>query len=277
MMGILNEDLQQITNEFLEEVEDNIEVEIAGFSTEGWTVNDKVTAMKIDYLLNKLEEKNEEDEAIAEAQKAPLQAKIDKLEEGKARIDTWLERSTKTRKADIDSLKVHLHLYHQRVVAAEELENEKRVADGKKPLKISKSIKLTYRDLTSKVQNPEIIKDDEQLAHWVVKNCSELIPTYELKDILNSKEENYHSHISITDLIELISRYESSFIKRDAKLSWGEFKKTLKQKTVNIVELDEEENEIITGTKTIYVDENGSELPVQLIERGVEYDWKLNK
>ncbi|GAB6989507.1 hypothetical protein [Paenibacillus pini] len=276
-MGILNDELESITNQYLEETEDNVELELAGFNTEGWTIDNKEMAMKVDYLLNKLEEKNAEDEEISKAQKAPLQAKIDKLEEGKAKIDEWLERSTKSRKANIESLKVHMHLYHQRLIAAEELENEKRVSEGKKPLKISKSIKLTYRDLTSKVKQPEIIKDDSLLTDWVVDNYSDTISLDELKSILKSKEKNEESQVSINELIDLISKAESSYIKREAKLSWGDYKKSLQQKSINIVELDDAGKEVIVGTELIYVDENGSRVPVQLIERGVEYDWKLNK
>ncbi|MCR8641420.1 hypothetical protein NV379_02010 [Paenibacillus sp. N1-5-1-14] len=277
-MGILNNEVELITDKCMEEIEDDLEIELAEFQSEGWTINDKETAMRIDYVLHMLEEKIAEDEAIAKSQKEVIQAKIDKLEEDKSRYDDWLERSTKGYRNRIADLKLHLHLYHQRLIEAEELENVKRVSNGNKPLKISKSIKLTYRDLVSKQQQPEIIKNDELLKDWIVDNYSSYISYAELAALLERKEAEEVCQVSVRELEELISKNNSEYVKRDVKVNWGEFKKTLQLGTKNIKETLESGEEVVVGTKLIYCDENGVEIPnVTLIDQGVKFDWKLNK
>lgn len=261
-MGIPDNELEQITNQYLEETEDNFEIELAEYCGEHWTIDNKEMAMKIDYVVHKLEEKIASEEAISETQKSPLQAKIDKLNEGIAKIDEWLDRSTKSYRANIENLKQHLHLYHMRVIEAEEIENEKRIAEKKKPLKISKSIKLTYRDLTSKVQQPEIKKDDTLLTAWVEENQSRPIPVSNLLNFLKSKEED--AQLTVKEIYDFLGTYEAEHVKREPKLSWGELKKTLTEKDIN--------------GKLFYIDESGQVVPyVELIKRGVAYDWKLLK
>lgn len=276
-MGIPNEELNQITDQYLEEVDEDVEVELGEFRSEGWTIDNKEMAMKVDYLLHKLEEKIAEDELIAESQKAPLQAKIDKLEEGKTKIDEWLERSTKSAKATIESLKNHLILFHMRTVEAEEKENEKRVADGKKPLKISKSIKLTYRDLTSKAKQPEIVKDDDKVISWLEDNYSNSLKIFEIENFIKEKYENDDVYVTVAELNEFLSKMNPDFVKVEKKLAWSEYKKTLTRHMTEIKETDEKGDEVIVGTKSVYLDECGAEVPIELIEQGVEFGWKLNK
>mgnify|MGYP001408408044 CR=1 FL=1 len=276
-MGIPNNELEQITNQYLDEVEEDVSVELGEFYSDGWTIDNKEMAMKVDYVIHKMEEKIAEDEAIAESQKAPLQAKIDKLEEGKTKIDEWLERSTKSYKNTIESLKNHLILFHMRTIEAEKEENKKREAEGKKPLKISKSIKLTYRDLTSKVKQPSIIKDDNELLNWVESNYSNAINLDSLIQIVEETKNKNEEFITLNKLEELLQNAYSEFVKREKSLAWGEFKKTLTKGYKNVYETNEDGEEVIVDTKLVYYDGDGLEVPVELIEHGVEFGWKLNK
>jgi hypothetical protein len=274
-MGIPDNELDQITNQYLEESEDNFEIELAEYCGDHWTIDTKEMAMKIDYVLSKLEEKIALDEAIAIVQKAPLQAKIDKLNEGIAKLDEWLERSTKGYRANIEDLKQHMHLYHMRLIEAEEIENEKRVAADKKPLKISKSIKLTYRDLTSKVQQPEIKKDDELLAAWVEEKQSTPVSVYEIAKLIEGKDE--YDQLSVKEIYDFLKSYQSEYVKRDPQLAWGELKKTLEQKEVDVISIIDD-HEIVVGKRLAYFNEYGEEVPhIELTKRGVVYGWNILK
>lgn len=261
-MGIPDNELQQITNQYLDEADDNIEQELAPFITEGWTINDKEMATRVDYVIHKMEEKIEEDEQIANGQKEVLQAKIDKLQEGIDKLNEWLDRSTKPYKSRIDDLKTHLHLFHQRTIEQEEETNKKRIEEGKKPLKISKSIKLPYRDLVSREQSPEITKDDAALITWIEDSYTERVPVEKVVEAIELHKEQ--GHIKFTYLMDLLKPYDAEYLKRDTKLAWAELKKTLE--------------EVDMKGKLIMVNEDGEEIPhIKLTGKPRTFDWKLNK
>ncbi|MGM1044791.1 MAG: hypothetical protein ACQEXX_01455 [Bacillota bacterium] len=146
-----------------------------------WKITSLELAVWADEKLHELEVKISEVEKVADSNIDALKAKIEKLE-------LWKEEATKKEKDNTTFFKEHLHLYHQRVMEEQMLDNEKLIANDKKPKKITKTIKLPYRDLTCKSQSPSILingkepakaKDDEVFLKYVKENNPEFIKTVE--------------------------------------------------------------------------------------------------
>lgn len=160
-----------------------------------WKITSLELATWADEKIHEKEVKIAEVEKVADKNIEALKAKIERLEQ-------WKEDATKRDKDDITFFKEHLHLWHNKKIEQEKLENEELKAKGKKEKKLSKTIKLPYRDLTSKIQQPVILingkepikaKDDELFVKYVKENNPECIKTTEevkwseYKDTLKTK------------------------------------------------------------------------------------------
>ena len=116
----------------------------------GWKIDSLELAVWADEKIHEKEVKIAEVEKVADGNIATLEAKIEKLKQ-------WKEESTKKDKTDITFFKEHLHLWHMKKIEEERAENVELLAKGKKEKKLSKTIKLPYRDLTCKAQQPVIL------------------------------------------------------------------------------------------------------------------------
>lgn len=163
-----------------------------------WKINSLELAVWADEKIHEKEVKIAEIEKVADNNIEALKAKIEKLQQ-------WKETASKKDKDDITFFKEHLHLYHKKVIEEEKYINEELKLKGKKEKRLSKTIKLPYRDLTCKTQQPKIIingkdttsaKDDEVFVAYVKANNPECIKTVE-------------------------------------EVKWGEYKKTLKTTATN--------------------------------------------
>lgn len=162
----------------------------------GWKIDSLELAVWADEKIHEQEIKISEVEKVADSNIAALEAKIDKLKQ-------WKEESTKKDKADITFFKEHLHSWHMKKIEEEKSENVELLAKGKKEKKLSKTIKLPYRDLTCKAQQPVILingkepskaKEDKEFIDFVKRDNPEFIETKELvkwaeyKDSLQTKK-----------------------------------------------------------------------------------------
>jgi hypothetical protein len=148
---------------------------------ERWKISDLSTALWADGIIHEKEVKIAEVEKLHKERKESLIRKLDE----------WLERTTKPLENDIEFFKTHLHVYHMRVL------EEERAAGAKKE---SKTIKLQYRDLTCKKQQPEIL--------------------------INGKETDKAK--TDPEFVKFVKSNNPEFIKEEVK--WGDYKKTLQQK-----------------------------------------------
>lgn len=223
---------------------------------EYFSIKDLQTALWADGILYEKEQKIAQIKSIFNERKDKM---LLKLEE-------WLKQSLAPLEKDVEFFETHLKVYQANLIAEERANKVK---------KESKTIKLAYRDLKVAKQQPEIIKDDEKLLEWVEKNHSENIPTDIIEKLIVEKAENEESQITVTELLNIVKQYDSTYIKRDPKLTWGELKKTLKQDRVNVTITGEDGTESVVGTRLAYFDEYGQEVPhVELVEREEEYTVK---
>ncbi|MWV44870.1 hypothetical protein GRF59_14710 [Paenibacillus sp. HJL G12] len=163
-----------------------------------WKITTLELAVWADEKIHEKEVKAAEVEKVANSNIEVLKAKIEKLEQ-------WKQEATKKDKDDITFFKEHLHLWHKKTLEQEKSENEELKAKNKKEKKLSKTIKLPYRNLTSKVQSPVILingkepakaKDDELFVQYVKENNPDCIKTTEevkwseYKDLLRTTEAN---------------------------------------------------------------------------------------
>ncbi|ASA22668.1 hypothetical protein [Paenibacillus donghaensis] len=244
-------------NEAEELIEDQDET-VHYMQDESWSVKDLSGAVWADGMIHEKEVKISSIEAIADNNIAALEAKIEKLK-------VWKENSTRNDVNGITFFKTHLHLWHEKLVRSEKEENKELVAKGKKEKKLSQTIKLPYRNLTCRTQQPEITKDEEQLVQWVNTNYSEDIPVSDLEDLIDNIKASDKSGIKLSDLFTLYGEYESKFIKRDIKVAWGELKKNLfisEDKNGKVVYKDDQEREVTA---------------IQLSKQGEKYDWKITE
>lgn len=157
---------------------------------ERWTVTSLNSAIWVDSIIREKEVSILEKESIADESIAKLQEKIDRLIQ-------WKEESTKKERKDIEFFKTHLTLWHMSTIDAELNENETLKAAGKKEKPISKTIKLPYRDLTYRAQQPEALVNG--------------------KEITKAKDD--------PSLVSFVKANNPEFIKEEVQ--WGEYKKTL--------------------------------------------------
>lgn len=163
---------------------------------ERWGVRDLNSAVWTDSIVYEKELSIIEKERIADENIAILQSKIDKVKQWK--IDT-----TKKERSDIEFFMNHLHVYHMNLIDEEKAANKLLVEKNKKPKKLSQTIKLPYRDLTCRTQQPTILVNGKDINK--AKNDPELIVFV---------KESYP---------ELI----------DEEVKWGDFKKKLKIQKLN--------------------------------------------
>jgi hypothetical protein len=183
-MGIPN--YENEINEILGEEEETYSLQ----QDQSWAIRDINTAVWADNLIPEKELTIAQKTKIADDQIAALEAKVAKFKE-------WKINSTKKEVSDIEFFKSHLHAFHMRQIAEEESINEALVAAGKKAKKITKTIKLPFRDLTCKAQQPEILINGKEIA--------------------KAKDEEV--------FVNFVKSNNPEFIKEEVK--WGDYKKTL--------------------------------------------------
>lgn len=168
---------QNEVNEIIEEQDDLYQLQ----HDPTWRITSLELAVWADEKIHERELKIAEVEKIADQNIEALKKKIEKLEQ-------WKEDATKKDRDSITFFKEHLHLWHKNLLEQEKLENEELKAKGKKEKKLSKTIKLPYRDLTSKTQQPSILingkepakaKDDMEFVQFVKVSNPEFIKTIE--------------------------------------------------------------------------------------------------
>jgi hypothetical protein len=128
---------------------------------EAWCIDSMGLAVWADNLIHDKEESIAEIENVADSNIEALKAKIEKLEQ-------WKEDSTKKYHNDITFFKEHLHLWHMKTIRDEKIENEELIALDKKPEKLSSTVKLPYRDLTCRTQQPVITVNGKEIAKPLV-------------------------------------------------------------------------------------------------------------
>lgn len=148
---------------------------------QSWAIRDLNTAVWADGIVHAAEVKIEEIDAVYEERKQKL---IEKL-------DAWRDDASKKHKRDIDFFKTHLHMWHMITLEQEQ-------ANGVPEKKQSKTIKLPYRELTCRKQQPEILVYGKEPSK--VKNDPNFVAFV---------KENNPEHIK-------------------EEVSWGDYKKTLK-------------------------------------------------
>lgn len=162
----------------------------------GWKIDSLELAVWADEKIHEKEVKIAEVEKVADDNIAALEAKIEKLKQ-------WKEESTKKDKADITFFKEHLHIWHMKKIEEEKAESTELVAKGKKEKKLSKTIKLPYRDLTCKAQQPIIL--------------------------INGKEPSKAK--ADDEFVKFVKESTPEFIETKEEVKWGEYKVTLQTKT----------------------------------------------
>ena len=155
---------------------------------ESFRITDLKLAIWADEKAHDAEVKLQEIDTLADERIAVLQAKIDKLNE-------WREEAKRPYLSSIEFFKQHLLAYLAQTI-------REQIESGAK--KIAKSVKLPFRTLQAKSQQPEIIKDDALLTAWADANTQ-------------------------------------GFVEYKPTLKWGELKKTLTMQNVNgqLVYVDE--------------------------------------
>ncbi|MBX4152379.1 host-nuclease inhibitor Gam family protein [Paenibacillus lautus] len=161
----------------------------------GWKIDSLELAVWADEKIHEKEVKIAEVEKVADGNIEALEAKIEKLKQ-------WKEESTKKDKTDITFFKEHLHLWHMKKIEEEKVENVELLAKGKKEKKLSKTIKLPYRDLTCKAQQPVIL--------------------------INGKEPSKAK--SDDEFVKFVKESNPEFIETKEEVKWGEYKATLQTK-----------------------------------------------
>lgn len=189
-MGVLN----NYQNEVEEIIEDQDETTYY-MQDESWKIRDLNAAVWADSMIHEKEVNIANIESIADSNITALEAKIEKLKE-------WKDNSTKNDKNGITFFKTHLHLWHEKMIQAEKEINKELADKGKKEKKLSLTIKLPYRNITCRTQNPTIMvngkevakaKDDKEFVQYVKENSPEFIKTIEeekwaeYKDSLKTK------------------------------------------------------------------------------------------
>lgn len=164
----------------------------------GWKIDSLELAVWADEKIHEKEVRIIEVEKVADSNIAALEAKIEKLKQ-------WKEESCKKDKGDITFFKEHLHLWHMKKVEQEKDENAELLAKGKKEKKLSKTIKLPYRDLTCKAQQPVILINGKE-------------PT-------KAKEDK--------EFVALVKKDYPEFIETKESVKWSEYKASLKTKNVD--------------------------------------------
>jgi hypothetical protein len=177
---MINHDYKEQINDVIEQDEENdIQVQ------ENWKIKNLSEATWADEKIKEAEDK------IANVNKVRDEA-IEKLEQKIERLKEWGVEATKKDQQTIDFFKLHLHLWHQDI-----LEQEQR--NGIPEKKQSKTIKLPYRDLTCRKQQPEILIYGKE----------------------PSKMKNDPNFVAF------VKANNPEFIKEE--VAWGDYKKTLKQ------------------------------------------------
>jgi hypothetical protein len=165
---------------------------------QSWRINDLETAVWADEKIHEKEIKIFEIENVADSNIKALEEKIEKLK-------IWKEESTKNSKSEITFFKEHLHLWHEKKIGKEKAENEDLKLKGKKEKKLSLTIKLPYRNLTCRTQQPVI--------------------TVNGKEIAKAKDDEV--------FVKYVKESNPSMIKTIEEVKWAEFKDTLKTSTVD--------------------------------------------
>lgn len=143
--------------EKLDELIEEKEEDVVG--SESFRIENLKMAIWADEKTKDAEIKLVEIDNLADERIAVLQAKIDKLNE-------WREEAKKPYMRKIDFFKMHLLMFLNKSI-------QEQMKSGDK--KITKTIELPFRTLRSRAQQPEIIKDDEQLAMWAKDNAEEYV------------------------------------------------------------------------------------------------------
>jgi hypothetical protein len=158
---------------------------------EKWAIHDLKSACWADSIIHDKELSIAEKNKIADDSIAQLEAKIEKLKQ-------WKVDATKKEVSDIEFFKSHLHVWHMKQIEEEERLNEQLKAQGKKEKKLSLTIKLPYRDLTCRKQQPDI-----------------LVNGVDIKDAKSDPA-----------FVDFVRENSPKFIKEE--VAWGDYKKTLK-------------------------------------------------
>lgn len=165
---------------------------------ESWKIHDLSTAVWADGLIREKEIEIGNIESIADGNIAALEAKIEKLKE-------WKDNSTKKYKNDITFFKEHLHLWHGKIIQAEKEVNKELVTKGKKEKKLTLTVKLPYRNLTCRSQNPTIMVNG--------------------KEVVKAKDDQ--------EFVKYVKENNPEFIKTTEEVKWAEYKDTLKTKVID--------------------------------------------
>jgi hypothetical protein len=158
---------------------------------EKWTISDLGSAVWADDIIHQKELSIAEKNKIADDSITQLEAKIEKLKQ-------WKVDATKEEVSIIDFFKTHLQLWHMKIIREEEETNTELRLKNKREKKMSLTIKLPYRDLRCRKQQPEI------LVNGV--------------DISEAKNDPV--------FVDFVRKNNPEFIKEEVK--WAEYKKTLK-------------------------------------------------
>lgn len=125
------------------------EIEEQEVSYQPFIVNDLVTAAEAQRRIAHFEDKKKEIDSIIESQIAPFLAKIEKIKE-------WGEQA----KQEYDEKESY---YANQLEFFLREEVTKQVESGKKP---KKSIKLPYGKIALKAQQPEFVRNEEELLEY---------------------------------------------------------------------------------------------------------------
>ncbi|OMD66906.1 host-nuclease inhibitor Gam family protein [Paenibacillus odorifer] len=217
--------------DYQNEVEDLIEdQDESGYimQDETWRINSMDLAVWADSLIHDKEERIAEIENVANNNIQALEAKVEKLKQ-------WKEDSTKKDQSDIAFFKEHLHLWHMNTIRNEKHENTELVAIDKEPKKLSLTVKLPYRNLTCRAQQPVI--------------------TLNGKEIGKAKDD--------AAFVQFVKENSPEFIQTTEEVKWGEYKKTLKMIEHNgkMIYVDG-----VTGDPLEFID---------LKKQDEKYDWKI--
>jgi len=185
-------------NSYQEELTNIIDEEDVQFHHDpSWKIESLELAVWADERVHEKEIRIAEVENVADSNIEALKTKI-------AKLKLWKEEATKKDKDKISFFKEHLHLYHRKVIETEKIENEELKNKGKREKKLSKTIKLPYRDLKCSTQQPEILING--------------------KEVTKAKDES--------EFVAFVKENSPEYIATKEEVRWAEYKKTLKT-TVN--------------------------------------------
>lgn len=194
---------------------------------EKWSVKNLETLIWCDSIIYEKEQAIAEKENIADNNISRLEEKITLLKE-------WKENATKKEKSDIDFFQSHMMVYHMKLIDEEKESNKILEANGKKPKPITKSIKLPFSTLACRAQAAEAFIGGKELT--------------------KAKDD--------PAFVQFVKENNPEFINEE--VAWGEYKKTLKQTTVD--------------GKLVYLDDASQFVDIiQLNERADKFERKANK